>query len=82
LSNTRSTLIQAASDEEGVVDWCVSFNIVTSSIARNPKRRYLSNSEPIFEVFRPAGAIHCTDGGEIVNWLQKLQTEMEIFNWK
>ena len=29
--------------------------------------RYLVYSEADFEVFRPAGATHCTDGGEI--WL-------------
>jgi len=28
-------------------------------------RRYLSYSEANFEVFRPAGATRCTDGGEI-----------------
>ena len=31
------------------------------------KRRYLSNAEADFEVFRPAGATRCTDGNEIVN---------------
>jgi len=68
-----------------VVDWWVSFNIVTGSIVRNAKRRYLSNSEADFEAFRLAGATRCTDGGEIVNWLQKiangngnLQPEIEI----
>jgi len=49
-----------------VVDWSVSVNIVTGSIAQSAKRRYLSNSEADFEVFRPAGATHCTDGGESV----------------
>jgi len=68
LVNAGSTLIQAASDEEGVLDWWVIVNIVTGSIARSPKRRYLTNSEADFEVFRPAGATtRCTDGGEIVN---------------
>jgi len=52
---------------KAVVDWSVSINIVTSSIARSAKRRYLSNSEADFEVFRPAGATRCTDGNEIVN---------------
>jgi len=59
--------MQAANDEVGVVDWSVSVNIVTGSIARSAKRRYLSNSEADFEVFRPAGATRCTNGNEIVN---------------
>jgi len=46
-----------------VVDWSVSVNIVTGSIAQSAKRRYLSNSEADFEVLRPTGATHCTDGG-------------------
>jgi len=37
----------------------------TGSIAHSAKRRYLSYSEADFEVFRPAGATRCTDGGEI-----------------
>jgi len=39
--------------------------IFTGSIARSAKRRYisLSYSEGDFEVFRPAGATRCTDGG-------------------
>jgi len=49
-----------------VVDWSVSVNIVTGSIAQTAKRRHLSNSEADFEVFRLAGATRCTDGGEIV----------------
>jgi len=40
--------------KKGVVDWCVSVNIVIGSIARSRKCRYLSNSEVDFEVFRPA----------------------------
>jgi len=36
--------------------------IVTSSIARSAKRRYLSYSEADFEVVRLAGATRCTDG--------------------
>ena len=54
-------------------------------LALNAKCQYLSNSEADFEVFRPAGAIRCTDGDEIINWLQKtatgnenLQPEIEI----
>ena len=39
--------------------------IITGSIARSAKRRYLIYSEDDFEVFRPAGATRCTDGGEI-----------------
>ena len=69
--------------KKGVVDWWVSVNIVTNSIAQSATRRCLSNSEVDFEVFRPAGATRCTDGGEIVNWMQKkLQPEMEICNRK
>ena len=37
--------------------------VVTGSIARRAKRRYMSYSEGDFEVFRPAGATGCTDGG-------------------
>jgi len=36
-----------------------------SSTARSATRRCLSYSEAHFEVFRPAGATCCTDGGEI-----------------
>jgi len=57
--------------KKGVVGWWASVNIVTGSIARSAKRRYLSNTEADFEVFRPAGATRCTDGAEIANWLQK-----------
>jgi len=71
--------------KKGVVDWLVSVSIVTGSIARSAGRRYLSNSEVDFEVFRPAGATRCSDEGEIVNWLHKtatgngnLQPEIEI----
>jgi len=40
--------------------------LITGSIARSTKRRYLSYSETDFKVFRrPAGATRCTDGGEI-----------------
>ena len=40
-------------------------HVITCSITRSARRRYLSYSEANFEVFRPAGATHCTDGGEI-----------------
>jgi len=53
--------------KKGVVDWWVNVNIVTGSIAQSAKRRYSSNSEADFEVFRPTGARRCTDWGEIVN---------------
>ena len=36
--------------------------VFTGSIARSAKRRYLSNSEADFEVFRPTGATRCTEG--------------------
>ena len=39
--------------------------IFTSSIARSATRRYLSYSEADFQVFRPAVATRCTNGGEI-----------------
>jgi len=39
--------------------------IITGSIARSASHRYLIYSEADFEVFRPAGATRCTDGGEI-----------------
>jgi len=39
--------------------------MVTGSIARSASRWYLVYSEADFEVFRPAGATRCTDGGEI-----------------
>ena len=71
--------------KKGVVNWFVSVNIVTGSIVQSAKCRYLSNAEADFEIFRPAGATLCTDGGEVVNWLQKtangngnLQPEIEI----
>ena len=40
-------------------------SIITSSIAQSATRRYLIYPEADFEVFRPAGATRCTDGGEI-----------------
>jgi len=45
----------------------VSVNIVTvtGSIARSARRLYLIYSDAHFEVFRPAGATRCTDGGKI-----------------
>jgi len=39
--------------------------LITGSIARSAKHRYLIYSEADFEVFHPAGATRCTDGGEI-----------------
>jgi len=36
--------------------------LVTGSIARSAKRRYISYSETDFEGFRPARATRCTDG--------------------
>ena len=72
--------------KKAVVDWWVSVNIVTGSSEQSAKCRYLSKSEADFEFFfRPIGATRCTDGGEIVKWLQKtatgngsLQPEIEI----
>jgi len=39
--------------------------IFTGSIARSATCRYLIYSKADFDVFRPAGATRCTDGGEI-----------------
>jgi len=39
--------------------------IVTGSIAHSASGRYLVYSETDVEVFRPAGATRCTDGGKI-----------------
>ena len=39
--------------------------LITGSMARSAKRRYISYSEADFEVFRPAAATRSTDGGEI-----------------
>jgi len=67
--------------KKGMVHWWVSVNIVTGSIARSAKHRYLSNSEADFEVLRPAGLTRCTDGGEMsidckknCNWKWKFAT--------
>ena len=42
-----------------------SKRVITGSIARSARRRYLIYSEADFEVFRPARATRCTNGGEI-----------------
>ena len=42
-----------------------SCDIFSGSIARSASRRYLIYSEADFDIFRPAGATRCTDGGEI-----------------
>jgi len=39
--------------KKGVVDWSVSVNIVTGSIVRSAKRRYLIKPEADFDVFAP-----------------------------
>jgi len=39
--------------------------MLSGSMARSAKRRYINYSEANFKVFRPAGATRCTDGGEI-----------------
>ena len=39
--------------------------VITGSIARSASRRYLLYSEANFDVFRPAGTTHCTNGSEI-----------------
>jgi len=46
----------------------VILKVITGSIARSGRRRYLIHSVADFEVFRPAGATRCTDGGEIWHW--------------
>ena len=68
--------------KKGVVNRWVGVNIVTGSIARSAKRRYLSNSDADFEVFRPAGETRCTDGVKLSTHCTKLQPEMEICNRK
>jgi len=40
-------------------------HLTTGSIARSATSWYLNYSEANFEVFRPAGATRCSDGGEI-----------------
>jgi len=57
-----------------VVDWWVSVNIVTGSIMRSAKRRYLSNSEADFEVFRTAGETRSTDGVKLSIDCKKIAT--------
>jgi len=49
-------------DTQSLTDFDI---ILFGSIARSATRRYLIYSEADFEVFRPAGATCCTDGGEI-----------------
>jgi len=39
--------------------------VITGGIASSACRRYLVYSEADFEVFRPAGATRCSDGGKI-----------------
>jgi len=46
-------------------DTLIAIIIVTGSIARSAKRRYLSHSEAALEVFRPAGATRYTHGGKV-----------------
>jgi len=67
------------------VDWSVSVNIVTCSIVRSAKRRYLSNSEADFEVFRPArghvapiGMKLSTDCKKTATGNGNMQPEIEI----
>jgi len=64
LVNTGSILIQAANDEEGGGGLVGQRQYCYGSTVRSTKRRHLSNSEANFEVFCPAGATCCTDGGE------------------
>jgi len=46
-------------------EWPKTLSFFTGSIARSASHQYLIYSEADFEVFRPAGATRCTDGGEI-----------------
>jgi len=39
--------------------------VITGSVARSAKLRYISYSETDFEVFLRSGATRCTDWGEI-----------------
>ena len=54
-----------------------SVSLITGSIARSARRRYLIYSEADFEVFRPAGATRCTDGGKFGGW--ELPSSMPSF---
>jgi len=69
--------------KKAVVDWWVSVNIVTGSIARSAKRRYLSSSEADFEFFAPQGRhVIALMGVKLSSDCKKLQPEMEICNRK
>jgi len=56
--------------------WFLSYSIFTGSIARSASRHYLVYSEADFEVFRPAGATRCTDGGEIWHGGRRLSADL------
>jgi len=70
--------------KKAVVDWSVSVNIVTGSIARSAKRRYLSNSEErlILRFFAPQRRHVAPVGMKLSTDCKKLQPEMEICNQK
>jgi len=48
-----------------ILRFFLAFQVFTGSIARSARRRCLIYSEADFEVFLPARATRCTDGGEI-----------------
>jgi len=68
--------------KKGVVDWSVSVNIVTGSIVRSAKRRYLSNQRLILRFFTPQGQHVAPMGMKLSTDCKKLQLEMEICNRK
>jgi len=68
--------------KKGMVDWWVSVNIATDSIARSAKRQHLSNSETDFEFFAPQGRHFAPTGVKLSIDCKKLQTKMEICNRK
>jgi len=47
------------------VQWCADGDFLLAALWTAQASRYLIYSEADFEVFRPAGATRCTDGGEI-----------------
>jgi len=53
----------------------------TGSIARSASRQYLIYSEADFEVFHPAGATRCADGGEIWHGGPLLRAKFHPHRW-
>ena len=53
------------STSAGLVERVSTFKLLPAALRAAQICRYLVYSEAHFEVFRPAGATRCTDGGEI-----------------